>query len=232
MHASVLGFAALFALLSLGACSESSTSPKHTAPRTPSAPAFDLSATGFVTGLSVTSFVVDSRGGSFAVGPYTVDFPANSVCDPNTSSYGATEWDNSCTVLAGGQSVTINATVSLSSSGLVVDFTPALRFSPSTKVTISTDAFASLILANRDYYQKNHGALNELSILYSSSLGAKGVRDFSTDKSVMTHVDLNTGRIWRRVKHFSGYSIISGEACEPSPDNPDCVEVDDGETHQ
>jgi len=228
MHASVRGFAALVALLSLGACSESSTSPRQTNPRAPSAPAFDLSATGYVTGVSATSFVVDSRGGTFAAGPYTVDFPANSICDPRTSSYGATEWDNTCTVLPDGQSITITATVSLSSSGLVVDFTPALRFAPTAKVTIYTDVFASVILANRDYYQNNHAALNELSILYSSSLGAKAVKDFTTDKSVMTHVDLNTGRIWRRVKHFSGYSVVTGEACEPSPDNPDCVEVDGG----
>lgn len=230
MHASVRCLLAGTAVAALASCTDSATSPRTAATRTPSpsAPVFDFSATTYSLGFTQSDFSVSSSGGSFSIGVlYTVSFPANSVCDPARSTYGAGEWDNDCVLLDQGQSVKIHATLVLSSNGLSVDFTPGLRFAPTANVMISTDVFAPLIKANRDYFSKNPSALNSLAILYSSNLGDVGVSDYARDKSVATHVNLSTGRIWRRVKHFSGYSIISGEACDPSPDNPDCVWVDD-----
>ena len=227
MHASVRGFAAGVALLSFAAaCSDSSTSPRHIAPSSPAAaPVFDIASTGVALGQTETDFAVGPDGGSFSIGgSYTVNFPPNSVCDPSQSSYGEGEWDKACVTL--GQPLKIHAVLSVTSTGMAVDFSPALRFSPNKTVTISTDIFASAILANKDYYASNRKALNFLTIFYSPSLGAPGVKDFSNDRSVITHIDMSTGRVWRRVKHFSGYSVVTGEACEPSPDNPDCVEVD------
>src|SRR3954469_18646481 len=136
MHAIVRGFAVGVALLSVGACSDS-TSPRSGAPRNlaASAPVFDFAATPSSVGVTDMDFVVGAAGGSFTIaGSYTITFPANSVCDPNRSTYGSTEWDKDCTVLDAGQFVKVHATLSLSSTGLGIDFTPALRFSPSTKV--------------------------------------------------------------------------------------------------
>lgn len=228
MRAIVRGLTTGIALLTLGACGDSATSPRQLAPRAVSAPSFDIAATGATLGVSETDFVVGAQGGSFSIaGVYTVNFPANSVCDPSRSTYGATEWDNDCTVLDDGQTVAIHATVSLSSGVLAVDFTPALRFSPSTQVTIYTDLFASMIKGNKEFLGNHPDALNPLTLFYTPTLGGSAVKDFKADKSVKTHVDLNTGRVWRRVKHFSGYSVVTGESCEPSPDNPDCVAIDD-----
>jgi hypothetical protein len=227
MQAPVRGFATLVALFSIGACSDSTTSLRQATPRAPSASAFDFAATGLALGSTESDFVVSADGGSFSLGAYTVSFPGNSVCDPTVSTYGATEWDKNCAVLSDGQSIKIHATISLTAGELTVDFTPALRFSPSAKVIISTDVFASFILANQDYFRTHHSALSAFAILYSPGLGSKAVSDFAADRSVTTHVDLNTGIVWRRVKHFSGYSVVSGEACEPSPDNPDCIEIED-----
>lgn len=177
-------------------------------------------------GNSQTEFTVGAAGGSFSIGGlYTINFPANSICDPARSSYGPGEWNNDCTTLDAGQVVTIRATLSTTATSLAVDFSPALRFSPATEVTISTDIFAATIKANREYFQKNPSALNTLAILYAPTLGATGVSDYTVDASIVTKVSLGNGRIWRRVKHFSGYSIVTGEACEPAPDNPDCIEV-------
>jgi len=160
--------------------------------------------------------VVSSSGGSFSIGGlYTVSFPANSVCDPARSTYGAGEWDNDCVLLDPGQLVKIRATLVMSANGLAIDFTPSLRFSPNASVLISTDVFAPLIKANHDYFAKNPSALNPVAILYSANLGADVVSDYARDKSVATHINLNTGRIWRRVKHFSGYSIIPGQVAIP-----------------
>ena len=227
MYASVRGFAASVAVLSLAvACTDSSTSPRQIATHSPAVPVFDLTATGSAVGVTETDFAVGPDGGSYSIGgSYTVTFPANSVCDPSQSTYGDGEWDKPCVTL--GQPIKIHAVLSLSSTGLSVDFAPALRFSPNKTVTISTDIFASTILANKDYYASNRKALNLLTIFYSPSLGGPSVKDFASDRSVITHIDMSTGRVWRRVKHFSGYSIITGEACDPSPDNPDCVEVDE-----
>jgi len=227
MHVSVRGFVASAALFAVAACADSTTSPRQIAPHTPSAPAFDFTATGSTLGVFQSDFAVGPEGGVFSIGGlYMISFPANSVCDPSRTTYGPSEWDKSCDVLASGQAVKVHASLSLSAGGLGVDFSPPMRFSPKTQVTISTDIFAPLITSNKDYFLKHPEALNVVAIFYSSSLGVTGVSDFATDASLITHVDLNTGRIWRRVKHFSGYSIVSGEACEPSPDNPDCVAVD------
>ena len=228
MRASVRWLFAGAAMIVAAACGESATSPRAAAPKglSPKAPAFDYSSTPFQLGFAQQDFTVSSAGGTFSIaGLYTLNFPANSVCDPARSTYGATEWDNACTTLDDGQAIKIHATIALSSSGLAIDFSPALRFSPATQVTISTGIFAPLIKANRDYFAKNPSALNPLAMLYAPALGAVGSSDYSRDASLVTHIDLSTGLIWRRVKHFSGYSMTTGEACEPAPDNPDCVEV-------
>lgn len=210
------------------ACGESATSPTSARPKalSPNAPVFDYTATSSSLGFYQQDIVVTPAGGTFNVGGlYSLNFPANSVCDPSRSTYGPTEWDNPCTTLDDGQAVKITATISLTASGLAVDFSPALRFSPATQVTISTNIFAPVIKANRDFFAKNPSALNPLAILYAPSLGVTGSSDYARDASIITHVDLTSGLIWRRVKHFSGYSMTTGEACEPAPDNPDCVEV-------
>jgi len=86
----------------------------------------------------VTTFTLTSAGGKFSTGDglYTLVFPANSVCDPATSSYGPGTWDQPCTTLADGQSVTVTATYGFTNHGLSVDFSPALRFNPKTEVRI------------------------------------------------------------------------------------------------
>jgi hypothetical protein len=227
MRASVRWLFAGAALIAV-ACGESATGPRAAAPKglSPNAPAFDYASTPYQLGFSQQEFTVSAAGGKFSIGSlYSVNFPANSVCDPSRSTYGATEWDKPCVTLSEGQSLKIRATLALTSSGLAVDFSPALRFSPATQVTISTSVFADLIKSNRDYFAKNPSSLNPLAILYASDLGAVGSSDYASDASVVTHIDLASGTIWRRVKHFSGYSMTSGEACEPAPDNPDCVVV-------
>jgi len=226
MRASVQWLFAGAAILAAAACGESASGPTTPRDLSPKAPVFDYSATSYVLGLTQQDFVVTSAGGSFNVGGlYTLNFPANSVCDPARSTYGATEWDKSCTTLDDGQAVKIHAVLALNSDGLSIDFSPALRFSPTTSVTISTGIFAPLIKANRDYFARNPSALNPLAILYSPTLGAAGSSDYVRDASIVTNVDLSTGVISRRVKHFSGYSMTTGDACEPAPDNPDCVVV-------
>jgi hypothetical protein len=215
-------------LLILAGCSDTSTAPSATAKRSfaPAAPAFDYAGGGSY-GDSRSSFTVAATGGAMSVGGglFNVNFAAGSICDPDLSSYGEGTWDSSCIPLA--RSVTITSTVRLTSSGLAVDFQPALRFVPGKVVTISTDIFAPIIRANREFFARNPSTLRPLAMYYSPFLGGERVPDYANDPSLVTHIDLQTGRIWRRIKHFSGYSQSSGEACNPSPDDPDCIEVED-----
>lgn len=216
-------------LFAVAACSDTVATPTAPAARSlsPEGSAFDYSQTGRSFGTQSADFRLTARGGTFTInGLYTLNFPANSVCDPSRSTYGPTEWDRPCATLSDGQSIQVHATLSLSGGGLGVDFSPALRFSPNTQVTISTDIFAPVIKTGRAYFAAHPSALDFLAIYYSPSVGSNPVGDFVADPSVITHVDLTTGRVWRRVKHFSGYNQTAGSSCDPGPNNPDCVSVD------
>lgn len=222
-------FGATAVLFAVAACSDTATTPSAPAARTlsPRASSFDYAQTGDVFGTRSSDFKLTAKGGTFSVGGlFTLSFPANSVCDPARSTYGPTEWNRPCVTLSGNQSISVHASLSLTGAGMGVDFSPALRFSPSTQVTISTDIFAYAIKAGRAYFSANPDALNFLAVYYSPSLGATPVADFVADPSVITHVDLSTGTVWRRVKHFSGYSQTAGTACDPGPNNPDCIAID------
>ena len=81
-------------------CSDSATAPVASPARgiSPFSAAFDNSAWSG-QGQTITSdFVVTGAGGTFTIlnGRYKVAFPAGSICDPTTSTYGPTEWDSPC----------------------------------------------------------------------------------------------------------------------------------------
>lgn len=211
-------------------CSDSTTAPGRSVTRhepVTAVPTLDLNSGSLFSGTRSTTFTVTSAGGRFQIGSfYWVTFPANSICDPATSSYGPGTWDDPCTTLADGQSVTVTATYGLTTAGFGIDFQPALRFNPNTKVTIATSVYSLALTTFSDYFAANPSALHFLGIYYAPALGGSGQTDAGRDASLVTHVNLSTGIVWRRIKHFSGYNVYTGLPCDPSPDDPDCV--DDG----
>lgn len=226
MRSSLRIVAAIAAAISVAACSDSSNNPSAPTTRTPpslSAPLAGLGASATWAGFASGDFTLTSNGGTFVIsGLYTLTFPANSVCDPDQSSYGPTEWDSPCQTLADGQSIKVHGSISLIAGGLGVDFNVPLRFSPDTRVTLSTSVFASVLKSNQDYFSSNTSALNFLAIYYAPAIGQDPVPDYLTDPDVITHVDLTTGRVWRRIKHFSGYVVGAKSAtCDSN-----CVQVD------
>lgn len=229
MRVNLRTLAVAAAVLGIAACSDSGTAPRtasslRAADRGPS---LDLSYGNLQLG---SDFTLTSAGGTFPVagGLYTVVFPANAVCDPSASTYGVDQWDAPCTTLSSTQSITVHATVQLTMLGIAVDFSPSLRFSPATTVILYTDVYAPIIVANSAYFAANHAALRPLAMYWSPSLGAASVPDYLTDPTAVTHVDLVTGRVWRRIKHFSGYNVYSGQPCDPSPSDPDCIDTGGG----
>ena len=199
-------------MFTVAACGDSSTGPRTTAPRALSAsavPAFDVSGRehgdkSAESGES-TEFTLTAAGGVFSIKDvFSVDFPANSVCSPR-STYGPGEWDSPCSTLRGKESVHIHATLSMTSNGVGVNFSPELRFSPSKIVKLSTGIFAEQL-------ESNPGVL--FPINFTPSLGSSGIADYLTDPSLVTRAGPN-GTEWRRIKHFSGYLIGAGNTCDP-----------------
>jgi hypothetical protein len=153
-----------------------------------------------------TSFTVTPAGGIFFVGNHAVYFPAGSICDPAANSYGPGEWDAPCSPLT--KPITISATVKTVEGVKSVDFLPELRFVPSDN--------ASRWVWIYMYTPDARGArdLSEFNILFAETLGATPVNDAAQDPTLRTYVDGRLGISFRRIKHFSGYVVLTGYSCE------------------
>jgi hypothetical protein len=168
------------------------------------------------------------NGGSIdLLGAYTLSFPANAVCDPSAedtqTGYANQDWDAPCTVAT--RDVPVRAVLKWSNGQLYADFQPALRFAADKRVTISTSVLAGVVQA-----QNNAGDTYGWSIQYTHGIDQAGSFDALEDASLRTIVLGNSGKIMRRIKHFSGYVTPTGDGyvpCDPSEGNPLCVWVDD-----
>jgi hypothetical protein len=146
-------------------------------------------------GSGSASFVVYAGSpATFVLGEHRLAFDKNAICDPTVSTYGPGEWDRPCVVAQTG--VRITATWSTDDRGHpVIDFQPALRFSPESNVTLwLMDKDASEDARYKIFWVDPRGALVDESI---------------ADSSVATHLGSN-GYMFRRVKHFSGYTLSTG----------------------
>jgi hypothetical protein len=217
-----------FVLAGVAGCADLTTSPTQAKSRAFApgrGPSLDYDGPSRFAGFRSTTFTLTSAGGSFDIGDvYTLRVPANAVCVLD-SAYGEDAWDQPCTTLADGDSVSVTATYGFVGSGPVVDFWPDLRFEPNQQVTLSTDVFAPLLTTFRDFFETNPEWLQYFGIYYTRDFGTTRVADAAIDPTLRTHINLASGRVWRRVKHFSGYSQASGKACEPSPNDPDCIAI-------
>jgi hypothetical protein len=218
--------AAIGVATGLAACSDSGVVPTAPTRAANDRPSLDVNSSSRFWGFRTATFRLTSAGGTYSIGDsfYTLTVPANAVCSL-TSSYGPGTWDTPCSTLGSDESITVTATYGFTGTGPVVDFSPALRFSPAAQVTLSTSLYSTILTIASNYFSQNPSALRFFGMYYSPTIGSTLVPDAVTDPTLITHVDLRTGLVWRRVKHFSGYSMASGLACDPSPDDPDCVEI-------
>ncbi len=164
-------------------------------------------------------FTVTAGGGVFFVGNNAVVFPARSICDPATSSYGLGTWDQDCAPAKAP--ITIHAVVRTAKTGTWIDFTPSLRFVPSS----NPSRWVWLYMRNT-----NVGAASDLSpfaIKWSSVIGDPGVDEVPSDPTLRTYVDQSGNITLRRIKHFSGYNTSTGKACDPATE-PDCYPTGTG----
>jgi hypothetical protein len=153
-------------------------------------------------------FTVTPSGGVFNLGPHAIYFPANSICDPATSSYGPTEWDAPCQPAT--EPIRFHAEVREINGRSYIDFTPAVRFVPTDEDANSVWLYMKTSALTADSTVDVLSILRRMSVLYSPALGEAGINEALTDPSLRTYVWLDGGIAFRRIKHFSGYNVYDG----------------------
>jgi hypothetical protein len=188
----------------LAACSDNTMAPKTEVARPQS-----VHGGGVTAALTQT----DTFRFSVTINPWTrtywdlgagnsIVFPAHSLCDVYRSSYGMGEWDKPCTPATNSQTIQVKAW--LDGAGHPrVDFYPNVRFVP------SNDPYNWVVLSFADYSASLNPFFN---INYCPVVTSNACIDESrSDPSVATVHDPITGKVTRRLKHFSGYNVAAGD---------------------
>ncbi|HKG94466.1 MAG TPA: hypothetical protein VKA84_21310 [Gemmatimonadaceae bacterium] len=163
-----------------------------------------------VSAVKSADITVTPQGGWFQLGTNGVYFPANTICDPNSSSYGVTEWDKSCRTIK--KSIKIHAELDTVAGAWIV-FTPDLRFRPSD----NSDSWVYLFMYTAEIegtVQPPEVVSNKWKINWLPGGGLPPVDESFGDNSLKTRQYKNTGYVYRRVKHFSGYQVVLGRSLE------------------
>ena len=129
-----------------------------------------------------------------------ITFPAHSVCDVATTSYGPGEWDNACAPQQTNVNITVRAWVD-SAGHPRLDFSPRMRFNPAAGPVV-----ISMVTTNP--------AGTSLGINYCPDGAAECVDESIADADLQTYFTAATGTYFRRVKHFSGYNIAAGRSLD------------------
>ena len=137
------------------------------------------------------------------IGEHKIVFPANSICDPATSSYGPTEWDQPCTPAA--QPITMYADTA------TVNGHPYIRFSPDLRFVPSADPKAWVMLYMKDASAADPLVAPTLDILWQTADGSL-IDETLADPTLATQVQGSSSIVYRRLKHFTGYLVVTGYA--------------------
>jgi len=192
------------ALLAACSAADQAVAPtvKHTV-MPAGAPSLDVITNSVAADSMSADVTVTPSGGMFVLGKNAVYFPANSICDPATSTYGPGHWDDPCSPLT--QPIAFHADVRLNAAGQSwVDFTPAVRFVPTTNpsqvVWMMMKIPATVSGSNYSSFGIQWMPNGTPDVLVNEAL---------TDSSLKTYVDVTRGISFRRVKHFSGYIVFT-----------------------
>ena len=214
------------------ACRDSSVAPTRAATALSASASPSLSASKSNQNHTLLGTVeLSPNGGTYHVGDFDIVMPAGAVCDPATTKYGPRYWDEDCAPAQ--RSVTVNVIARKQGHRVSVEFEPDLRFRPSAGwVVIQTSAYSDVLTSAAVRRQSPQSSYFEnFAILYVPTGGRSQIDEMRTtgDRSMVTHVDLGSGLVWRRVKHFSGYLVTAGQKCDATVSGLDApCQVDDG----
>jgi hypothetical protein len=211
----------LAAMFVVAGCRETAVSPIAGESVVPAPIAFApegrplLSLNGAGPSETSAEFNISPRGGVYQVGNHAVVFPAKSICDPATSSYGIGTWDDACVPLT--RSIRITAQVRVIDGKSWVDFSPSLRFVPSNNPARWVWMYMYTPGATNSF------GLRRYNILYAPVIGGPTYDESLDDPTLRTYVGY--GVALRRIKHFSGYTSSTGldDPCTLDPTAPGCV---------
>ncbi|MDF1503707.1 hypothetical protein [Roseisolibacter sp. H3M3-2] len=184
--------ATVAAALLAAACSDAATAPSAS----PSA------------GPRRTTAAVDTTYGTFSYDPsvsydlslgggHRLQIPAGAVCNPATSGYGPTTWDAACAPLA--QTLTFSVKTWRDPSGRPrMQVSPDVRFVPGANVVLRMKDDAASASASS-------------AILWCPTGATRCVDESLQDAALLTRGGGN-GFVYRRLKHFSGYTVVVDRA--------------------
>lgn len=176
--------------LLLAACAGETTAPKAVR----SAPVEATKAlVGAVDGV-YTYTINPTVSNTLAFGASSLTVPARAICRLATTSYGPDYWNRECDDEQG--LVTITAVVrNALSNNPSIEFAPAMRFNPDQNVQLSLKV-------------DNAATLSAMSkLLYCGPFSTLCVDESVNDTSLRTTVDAVNNTVFRRIKHFSGYTV-------------------------
>ena len=189
----------LSAALLLGACSGEVSAPVATPAATLQAKSMFVPSDASKALIGVTdgtySVTVDpTQDQTFALGPNHLEIPAYAICNLGTTRYGVAFWDKNCRPETRPLKLTV-VIKGASSSHPSIDFFPAMRFHPNKTVQLFM-------------YAPNVTPTDAKNWLMSYCPDLGGCFDESlTDASLSTVIDYKSDMLFRRVKHFSGYTV-------------------------
>jgi hypothetical protein len=165
-------------------------------------------------------FVLSPEGGSVNIGNLTLNYPANAVCDPATSGYGEGTWLNACETLT--DTIQMTARFWVTDGQAYAEFSPDIRFSPDKVVRLATGAseLKGMVLTD--------SLMAQYQVLYMSVHGTSlYLIDDSWNDSALATVfgvvdGVATGNRSRRIYHFSGYYVRSGDRCDEDAGDAVC----------
>lgn len=196
----------------LAACSDPTVAPRpisggtHVLVQPPvGAPNPDVIIDYMAPDSTSADFTVTPTGGTFRLGQHGISFPDHAICDPATSGYGPAYWDQPCTPL--DQPIQIHAEVRSQDGRSWVDFTPELRFVP----TDDSNHYVWMLMYSAAAEQADSTTLGAFGILWAPAIGDTTLVDeAATDSTMVTYLHQASGTAYRRIKHFSGYTINTG----------------------
>lgn len=181
----------------IGACAGEVTAPRAAASNEATSMFVPSEAAKALIGVADGVYKVTfdpTQNQSLALGPNSISIPGNAVCNLATSGYGVDYWNKACAPET--HPVTLVITIkNAASAHPSIDFAPAMRFSPNKDVQL--------------FMYAPHVGKNEAKnwvMLYCPDVG-RCYDESARDESLTTSIDRANNMLFRRVKHFSGYTV-------------------------
>jgi hypothetical protein len=133
-------------------------------------------------------------------GDHVLQMPANVVCDPATSGYGAAFWDTRCARAT--QPIQVTATWTTRSGRPAISFSPHVRFVPSQ----NQNQWVELSLRDTKGIKPDR----YYTILWFDEETRRWVDESQADPTLRARTSQSGNLITRRLKHFSEFALWSG----------------------